>query len=166
MKTYDNGTIREMTVEEIAEFEVQQIIAAAMEASRPFTDAEIMDLFIRQNIDSLVVDDTTAVRMKEKYSEWENGVSYTTNTRRMYKGNFYKCITSHTSQADWTPDTAVSLWVRIDDPSIEYPEWRQPTGAHDAYAIGTKVTYNNKKWINTYESNIYPPDTYGWVEIA
>lgn len=166
MRIYENGIIRELTKEETAEVERQTILANVIEASRPLSDIEITDLFIRQNIDSLSVDDTTAVRMKEKYPEWKNGVSYTIDTRRMYKGNFYKCITSHTSQADWTPDTAVSLWVRIDDPSIEYPEWRQPTGAHDAYAVGTKVTYNNKKWINTYEFNIYPPDTYGWVEIT
>ena len=166
MRIYENGIIRELTKEETAEVERQMILANVLESSRPLSDIEITDLFIRQNIDSLSVDDTTAVRMKEKYPEWKNGVSYTTDTRRMYTGNFYKCITSHTSQADWTPDTAVSLWVRIDDPSIEYPEWRQPTGAHDAYAVGAKVTYNNKKWINTINANTYAPDAYGWTEVA
>ena len=30
-------------------------------------------------------------------------------------------------------------------PSEEYPEWVQPTGAHDAYAQGAKVSHNGKK---------------------
>lgn len=44
-------------------------------------------------------------------------------------------------------------------------EWVQPTGAHNAYPIGAKVSYNNKYWINTAPANIYTPGVYGWDEI-
>lgn len=89
---------------------------------------------------------------------------YAVGDRVQYEGNLYKCIQAHTAQADWTPDTAVSLWVRVDDPSIEWPEWRQPTGATDAYRIGAKVSHNEKHWINQIDYNTYEPGVYGWSE--
>ena len=84
--------------------------------------------------------------------------------RVQYEGNLYKCIQAHTAQRDWTPDTAVSLWVKVDDPAIEWPEWRQPTGAHDAYAMGDKVSHNGKHWVSTADANIWEPGVFGWSE--
>lgn len=90
--------------------------------------------------------------------------AYETGDRVQYNGLLYKCLQSHTAQADWTPDTAVSLWVRVDDPSIEYPEWRQPQGSHDAYQKGDKVSHNEKHWISDVDANIWEPGVYGWTE--
>lgn len=49
----------------------------------------------------------------------------------------------------------------------EYPEYVQPTGAHDAYKIGDKVTYNGKKYICKLDNCVWNPDTYpaGWEEV-
>ena len=52
----------------------------------------------------------------------------------------------------------------MDDPSIEWPEWRQPLGAHDAYQLGAKVSYNGKHYINTTANNVWAPGVYGWEE--
>lgn len=90
---------------------------------------------------------------------------YAIGDRVQYEGNLYKCLQAHTAQSDWTPDTAVSLWVKVDDPAIEWPEWRQPTGAHDAYAMGDKVSHNGKHWISTADANIWEPGVYGWAEL-
>lgn len=89
---------------------------------------------------------------------------YQTGDRVQYQSTLYKCLQAHTAQADWTPDTAVSLWVRVDDPSIEFPEWRQPQGSHDAYAKGAKVSHNEKHWISDVDANIWEPGVYGWTE--
>lgn len=49
--------------------------------------------------------------------------------------------------------------------TYKYPAWVQPTGAHDAYAIGARVSHNGKKWFNeVYESNVWEPGVFGWVE--
>jgi len=48
----------------------------------------------------------------------------------------------------------------------EWPEWIQPTGAHDAYNIGDKVSHNSKHWINTINANVYEPGVYGWDEVT
>ena len=84
--------------------------------------------------------------------------------RRYTDGKLYKCLQAHTSQADWTPDTAVSLWVSISDPAEEWPEWSQPLGAHDAYSKGAKVSHNGKHWISDLDANVWEPGQYGWTE--
>lgn len=49
--------------------------------------------------------------------------------------------------------------------TYKYPAWVQPTGAHDAYAIGARVSHASKKWFNeVYESNVWEPGVFGWVE--
>ncbi|MDD6640946.1 MAG: hypothetical protein PUE66_08140 [Erysipelotrichaceae bacterium] len=109
--------------------------------------------------------DEDAYVMRYLYGEWSgDGITYKTNDRLMYNDKFYKVLQDHTSQSDWTPDTASSLYVEIADPSNEYPEFKQPTGAHDAYAKGSKVTFEGKKYISLIDANVYSPTAYpaGW----
>ena len=46
----------------------------------------------------------------------------------------------------------------------EYPEYVQPTGAHDAYKVGDKITYNGKKYECIFNGCVWTPDAYpaGW----
>lgn len=46
------------------------------------------------------------------------------------------------------------------DPDDEWPEYVQPTGAHDAYKTGDKVTYNGKHYICKMDGCVWDPDTY------
>lgn len=50
----------------------------------------------------------------------------------------------------------------------EYAEFKQPTGAHDSYTNGDKITYNGKKYICIMPSCVWSPDAYpqGWEEIV
>lgn len=103
--------------------------------------------------------------IENMFPEWSgDSYEYFAGEKATYKDGLYRCIQSHTSQADWTPDTAVSLWVSISDPSVEWPEWKQPTGAHDAYAKGDKVSHNDKHWVSDIDANVYEPGVYGWTE--
>ena len=117
---------------------------------------------LRQLIEQLAVtmSDETALTGVELFPAWVVGKAYAVNDRAQYNGTLYKCIQAHTSQADWAPDATPALWktVSID----EYPEWVQPTGAHDAYNIGDKVTYNGQHYVCTSNANVYAPDVYGW----
>ena len=89
------------------------------------------------------------------FPKWEVGKEYAKDDRIRYENVLYKVLQSHTSQADWTPDVAVSLYVEV---SIEeWPEWVQPTGAHDAYELGAKVSHNEKHWISLIDANVYEP---------
>lgn len=112
------------------------------------------------------IDEVTAGEHREMFAPWAVGVSYIVGNIRTYGEGLYKCVQAHTSQADWTPDAAASLWVNIADPSEEYPVWSQPIGAHDAYITGDKVTHNEKKWLSTVDGNVWEPGVYGWEEIT
>ena len=111
------------------------------------------------------IDTVTAGEHTEMFSPWENSVGYTAGQLRSYKSKLYKCLQAHTSQADWTPDAAASLWVSVSDPAETWPDWSQPVGAHDAYAMGDKVSHNGKHWTSTAAANVWEPGVYGW-EVA
>ena len=120
---------------------------------------------LRQLIEQLAVtlDDETALAGVELFPMWAIGRAYAVDDRVQYGGILYKCVQAHTTQADWTPDITPALWVVV---SIEeYPEWVQPTGAHDAYNIGNKVTYKGNHYVCDINGNVYAPDVYGWTLI-
>lgn len=50
----------------------------------------------------------------------------------------------------------------------EYPEFKQPSGAHDAYNTGDKITYNGKKYVCQINGCVWAPDVYpqGWQEVV
>lgn len=111
--------------------------------------------------------DEEALTVVSIFPEWSaDSVSYKKDDRVRYGDTLYKCLQDHISQSAWAPEDAVSLWVRTDDPAIEWPEWVQPTGAHDSYSKGAKVTHNGKKWISDIDANVWEPGTpsSNWTE--
>jgi len=129
--------------------------------SADFTTATFIEQAEAGNVDA-----ETASQHSELFEAWASGVEYAVDALRQYEGQLYKCIMAHTSQDDWTPDVAVSLWVKAHDPAEEWPAWVQPTGAHDAYAMGAKVSHNDKHWTSDIDANTYEPGVYGWTEVA
>lgn len=113
---------------------------------------------------SASLSDTDALQAVELFAAWATDTDYAVGDRVSYNGTLYKCLMAHTSQATWTPPDSPSLWVRVDDPSIEWPEWRQPTGSTDAYAKGAKVSHDEKHWISDVDGNVWTPGVYGWTE--
>lgn len=53
------------------------------------------------------------------------------------------------------------------EPIEEYPEFVQPTGAHDAYNKGRKITYKGEKYICLIDGCVWAPDVYpqGWKKV-
>lgn len=116
-----------------------------------------------------LVDEVTATEHEEIFAAWEPDVQYVAGNLRRYpesEGKLYKCLQNHKSQADWTPDAAVSLWAVAGDPTEEWPEWSQPIGAQDAYMSGDKVSHNEKHWVSDYDNNVWEPGVFGWHEDA
>ena len=122
---------------------------------------------LRATIENLSVnlDDQEALENVELFPHWKEGTEYQVDDRVSYMDILFKCLTAHTSQASWTPDVAPSLWVRVDNPAEEWPEWIQPLGATDAYSMGAKVSHNSKHWISGYDNNVWEPGIYGWSEV-
>ena len=88
---------------------------------------------IEKAAESLSDDD--AIEAVELFPIWEANTAYTTDERVQYGDKLYRCVQSHTSQADWTPDATPALWTEVAKPG-EIPVWKQPTGAQDAYMTG------------------------------
>lgn len=115
MKICENGVVREMTVEEEAEYAEMAAREAAEAKHRPITESEVMLMLIATQINTLSVDDATAVRMTAFYPEWAKDTAYTVGYKVQYLGKLYKVIQAHTSQETWTPDITASLYERIDE---------------------------------------------------
>lgn len=48
-----------------------------------------------------------------------------------------------------------------DSGSSDWPEWVQPTGAHDAYAKGSQVTHHGEKYVSQIDANVWEPGVFG-----
>ena len=114
------------------------------------------------NIATSYLDDEQAESVTELFPQWESGTAYEIGDRRQYDGLLYRCVQAHTSQDDWTPPAVPALWVRTS--TEEWPEWIQPTGAHDAYKKGDKVTHNSKHWVSDVDGNVWEPGVAFWTE--
>ena len=74
MKRCENGIIREMTAEEIAAMQEIAAQESAEERHRELSLAEVQEMLVRQQINTLSVDDQTAYRMRAFASSWVPGV--------------------------------------------------------------------------------------------
>lgn len=126
--------------------------------------AETYRKFIMQAANSL--EDADAAYVPRIFESWEPNKYYEVGKRLCYQNKLYKVLIAHTSQSDWTPDAAVSLYAEILIPNpYEIPEWVQP-GSTNAYMTGDKVRHNNKVWISTVDYNVWEPGVYGWDEVV
>lgn len=94
-----------------------------------------------------------------------------------YQGTLYRSLIDGNV---WAPDVYPAGWevYATTEPEpgpepepetpAEYPAWVQPTGAHDAYGVGDRVTYQGKVYESTVASNVWSPAEYpqGWREIT
>ena len=113
MRIYDGKTYRDMTTEEIAAIEAEVARFEAAERTRPLTESEVSRMLIAQQINTLTVDDNTALRMVAFYPEWAENAEYTAEYKVQCNGKLWRCIQAHTSQAGWEPENAASLWTEI-----------------------------------------------------
>lgn len=116
MKKYVNGQYIEMTAEEIAAIQAQVAEQMAEEAKRPLTIEEVVRLVIAKTINSITIDDETALRMVAYYPDWTVGTAYAAGDRVVYNGYLYKVLKAHTAQDTWQPGAGTeSLYTRIDE---------------------------------------------------
>lgn len=110
--------------------------------------------------------DEQAVESKAVYPEWKEEVVYAVDDRILYNNVLYRVLIAHTSQADWTPDAAVSLFAKVLIPDENViPKWEQPNSTNP-YMAGDKVSHNEKIWISIADGNIWEPGLYGWEEVV
>ena len=120
MINWVNGELIEATEAEIAEIEKNWSIIEAIERTRPLTMDEVSRMLIAQQINTLEVDDSTALRMAEFYPQWKDLIGTTVGKagfKFTHGGELYKTIPEqHSFQADWVPGVGTeSIYTRIDE---------------------------------------------------
>ena len=107
--------------------------------------------------------DEAAAENPAAYDRWENETEYAVGERVQYGEGLYKCLTGHTAQESWTPDTAPSLWARIlpGQSGMDIGEWVQPDSTNP-YMQGDAVSYDGELWVSVVDANVWEPGTYGW----
>ena len=121
---------------------------------------------IRASISGLAdgADDEKLIDNKAAFPHWNgNGIQYKVGDILQDDDKLYRVVQAHRSQSDWKPSLVPALFTEIS--LDEYPEWRQPTGAQDAYKIGNKVHYptaDDPVYISTVDNNVWEPGVYGW----
>ncbi len=122
MKICENGIVRDMTVDEIAAMQEAAARAEAEEKRRPLGIAEVQEMLVRAQINTLSVDDATALRMRDYYPAWadlaESGYTAAkAGFRFTHNGDLYKTAQPNlTFAVSWVPGVGTeSLYVRIDE---------------------------------------------------
>lgn len=111
--------------------------------------------YMAQHATDLTDDQLLAV--SDTLPAWHVGVDYTPGMVVRHDGQLYRCAQAHTSQAEWAPDASPALWFPISYSEDGTEQWRQPTGAHDAYNVGDTVEHNGKKWRSLINGNTWEP---------
>ena len=96
--------------DEITAMQAAQRVA---ERTRPLTMEEVSRMLVAQQINTLSVDDNTALRMVEFYPDWSAGQAYTAGYKVQYGGRLWRCVQAHTSQTGWEPENTPALWTEI-----------------------------------------------------
>jgi hypothetical protein len=110
--------------------------------------------------------DEDALVSSALYPEWKgSGITYKEGERVLYKDVLYRVLLAHTSQSDWTPDVAYSLFAKVltGDTGDILP-WEQPNSTNP-YMAGDKVTHNGYTWESIIDNNVWEPGVYGWNQI-
>ena len=127
---------------------------------------EVSSLVFVQLAQTGTLDDITISEHPSLFPTWTENWTGKAGTILMDEGNLYRSIHDITNTAQNTkPFETPSMWTAISDPTVEYPEWVQPIGSHDAYSQGDKVSHSDKHWVSDIDGNVWQPGTYGWSEV-
>ena len=116
MKYWRNGKCYELpdpTPEELAQAKKAEALDRIHEKSRPLTESEVVYMLLAQNIQTLTVDDNTALRMMSFYPEWEAGKAYAVGHKLTRGGKLYKVRQAHTSQVGWEPEAVPAMFTEV-----------------------------------------------------
>lgn len=84
---------------------------------QPLTETEVLQILLTEQINTLTVDDRTALRMRRFYPEWSAGVNYPAGHKVQHDDKLWKVKEgqAHTSQTGWEPENVPALWEQINE---------------------------------------------------
>lgn len=158
----------EVAAKQAAEQEAQQEKAQANEEFEPARLAPALKVLTEKLLLAEIAAETLPERDAQAVAllvtKWEgNGVAYATGRVLERNGNLYEVMQPHTSQADWAPEVANTLFRRLYAPTGGIPLWQVWDGHNDSlHQVGSEVMHYDLHWISTVPNNHWEPGTYGW----
>lgn len=152
MRICYDGVIRDATPSELTAMRKARVKTLQEEKSRPYTTQEVTEMIISQHINTLVVDDNAALRMKDFYPEWTINTDYTVDYKVKRNGKLWKVVQAHTSQVGWEPENATSLWTEVN-------ETHAGTADDPIPYSGNMALENGKYYVQDYEIYLCNRDT-------
>ena len=116
MKKYINGQYIDLTAEEqkmVADFAAKIDVENTAQILQ--YGAGTQKKVITNTINTLPVDDNTALRMADFYPEWLADAEYALGNKVQYAGRLWRCRQSHSAQTGWEPENTASLWEQINE---------------------------------------------------
>ena len=111
------------------------------------------------------LDDETAIEIPYAFPKWKNNSNYIVGDRVRYGEKLYKVLQTHTSQTNWNPADATSLFAEIlpGQNGTNIGEWIQPDSTNP-YMTGDKVRFEGHIYESLIDNNIWSPAAYpaGW----
>lgn len=124
---------------------------------RPLIEKAVMSL-----------NDEDAIEATTLFPHWiPEDAGYFVDDKVQYEGILYRCLQNHTSQQNWNPVSAPSLWAKVLIPDENViPEWEQPDSTNP-YMQGDKVSFQGHIYESAINNNIWSPSAYpaGWTLI-
>lgn len=107
------------------------------------------------------------------YEPWKPNEQYEAGDIVSFGSDVFEVIQAHTSQSDWKPKDVPALFkvvyqTKTSGGEVVIPDFKQPTGGHDAYKKGDRVMFEGKAYESTIDNNVWSPTGYpqGWKEIG
>ena len=124
-------------------------------------------------IQAQALDDADAVKVPALYDEWSgDSVDYKEGQRLRFQGVLVKVLQDHTSQPDWAPNAAPSLFAVIlpgqDGSGVEVGVWVRPDSTN-GYSTGDHVIHNGHLWRSKVDDNVDEPGTdngFRWEDLG
>ena len=158
---------------EVVDIELSEAQIQNVEAQKAM---EMLNIDFQARVQTLP--DEQALMVPTVFPLWAVGVPYQVDFKVRFNDILYKVLQAHTSQVDWTPDVAVSLFVQVgavnDDvppenetpPEEIIPEWIQPDSTNP-YMKGDKVIFEGRIYESIIDNNVWSPAAYpaGWIVV-
>lgn len=113
---YWDGEALVLDEDRLAELETEQQQAERefeRNNRKSFARSEITDAILTAAINTLDVDDNTALRWIDFYPEWSDGAFYSVGIKVQSCDRLWRCRQDHTSQTGWDPQNAPALWEEV-----------------------------------------------------
>lgn len=82
---------------------------------QPLSELEVLKILLVEQVNTLTVDDKTALRMRQFYPEWAEGNAYPVGFKAQRGGKLWRVVQPHTSQTGWEPENVPALWEQINE---------------------------------------------------